>query len=350
MESRGRSGFTYLGRAGPRPRFLGRGPLFSLIDARQEQTPSLPTALAAGVEVMTGRTHYDVLGVTADATPALLRAAYKARIRETHPDTGGDPGEAAQVNDAFAVLSNITARDDYDRILRDTAVHSSAGREGAGPTSDSADRGTASAAHNRQRDRPSKRLLLVGIVLWLSVVIGLSIAAGLRAAEIGQTSPELVAIILGVGAVALVAMAVVRAKWWIPVVAALSYSLFAGYHEVGGYGTALLMAAGLGFVMFVRRRRVRRIALATAAAEAYWQAAARPGLSACFVSRAMPNGQTCTVQLVDVSGRGAPDITATMWGSYPPGTYIVADLGVSPSTVLVTATLEQMKLAKPRIR
>lgn len=49
---------------------------------------------------------YLVLGVPADATPEQLRAAYRRRIRQTHPDMGGDPADAARVNQAWALLND----------------------------------------------------------------------------------------------------------------------------------------------------------------------------------------------------------------------------------------------------
>lgn len=59
-------------------------------------------------------THYEVLGVAPDAGEATIRAAYKRRARETHPDMGGDPAEFAAVTAAWEVLSDPDARAGYD--------------------------------------------------------------------------------------------------------------------------------------------------------------------------------------------------------------------------------------------
>ena len=63
------------------------------------------------------QTYYDVLGITPAATSTLIRAAYRARIREEHPDQGGNPEAAALINLAYDVLSDDAARSEYDRTV-----------------------------------------------------------------------------------------------------------------------------------------------------------------------------------------------------------------------------------------
>jgi len=58
---------------------------------------------------------YEVLGVSRTAPDSVIKAAYRARIRETHPDAGGDPAEAHAVNDAYDLLTNPDRRAEYDR-------------------------------------------------------------------------------------------------------------------------------------------------------------------------------------------------------------------------------------------
>lgn len=53
---------------------------------------------------------YEVLGVSRTAPDSVIKAAFRARIRETHPDAGGDPADAQRVNDAYTTLSNPTLR------------------------------------------------------------------------------------------------------------------------------------------------------------------------------------------------------------------------------------------------
>jgi len=44
---------------------------------------------------------YAVLGVSADADAATLREAYRRRVKDCHPDQGGDPAEFARVQRAY---------------------------------------------------------------------------------------------------------------------------------------------------------------------------------------------------------------------------------------------------------
>lgn len=63
---------------------------------------------------MTEKTHYETLGVPEDADDAAIRAAYRSKAREHHPDRGGDPTSMALVNIAHQVLSDDEARAQYD--------------------------------------------------------------------------------------------------------------------------------------------------------------------------------------------------------------------------------------------
>lgn len=70
-------------------------------------------------------THYDVLQVSADATQAQIRAAYKRRLLEVHPDKSAldgalhaaEPASPTTVQDvqrAWQVLSDADGRARYD--------------------------------------------------------------------------------------------------------------------------------------------------------------------------------------------------------------------------------------------
>ncbi|HYP73604.1 MAG TPA: DnaJ domain-containing protein, partial [Microbacterium sp.] len=58
---------------------------------------------------------YEVLQVAPDATDDDLRKAYRLRLRETHPDTGGDASRFVQVQRAWELIGTATARAAYDR-------------------------------------------------------------------------------------------------------------------------------------------------------------------------------------------------------------------------------------------
>jgi len=63
------------------------------------------------------RTHYEVLGVAADASPAEVRSAYRLAARDHHPDAGGDPRRMQDLNAAWHVLGDPIRRAAYDRQL-----------------------------------------------------------------------------------------------------------------------------------------------------------------------------------------------------------------------------------------
>ncbi|MBN9607208.1 MAG: DnaJ domain-containing protein [Actinomycetales bacterium] len=58
---------------------------------------------------------YEVLGVSAHASEAELRRAYRARLRATHPDTGGAAAPFDAVQRAWELVGTPEARAAYDR-------------------------------------------------------------------------------------------------------------------------------------------------------------------------------------------------------------------------------------------
>jgi hypothetical protein len=58
---------------------------------------------------------YEVLGVTADADDAALRAGYRRALRQAHPDTGGDPAAFHAVQRAWELIGTPEARAAFDR-------------------------------------------------------------------------------------------------------------------------------------------------------------------------------------------------------------------------------------------
>ncbi len=73
-------------------------------------------------------THYEVLGLTPQSSPADIRAAYVRLARRHHPDTGGDVASMRLVNEAWRVLSDADKRRIYDHHTVQPAgsVHDSA--------------------------------------------------------------------------------------------------------------------------------------------------------------------------------------------------------------------------------
>lgn len=58
--------------------------------------------------------HYAVLGVWRSATPAEVKAAYRAKAREAHPDRGGEAARFAAVQCAYEVLCDEERRAQWE--------------------------------------------------------------------------------------------------------------------------------------------------------------------------------------------------------------------------------------------
>jgi hypothetical protein len=60
---------------------------------------------------------YATLQVSEDASPEVIKAAYRAQVKHCHPDTGGDGGHdrMVELNAAYQILSNPHLRRAYDQ-------------------------------------------------------------------------------------------------------------------------------------------------------------------------------------------------------------------------------------------
>ena len=64
---------------------------------------------------------YAILGVTSEASPAEIKAAFRKRIKELHPDlkpTGTSEVTVHQLIEAYEQLSDLNQREAYDRARR----------------------------------------------------------------------------------------------------------------------------------------------------------------------------------------------------------------------------------------
>ncbi|WP_309066025.1 J domain-containing protein [Microbacterium sp.] len=78
---------------------------------------------------------YEVLGVAPDAADDDLRRAYRLRLRETHPDTGGDAALFIRVQRAWELVGTPEGRAAYDRGRAEPhwAASAAAARTGTRP-------------------------------------------------------------------------------------------------------------------------------------------------------------------------------------------------------------------------
>jgi curved DNA-binding protein CbpA len=65
------------------------------------------------------RTHYEIMMLHPSATPEVITAVYRQLAKQHHPDHAGPQSEhrMAEINEAFAVLSNADKRARYDQII-----------------------------------------------------------------------------------------------------------------------------------------------------------------------------------------------------------------------------------------
>ena len=91
---------------------------------------------------------YEVLGVEASASDAELKKAFRRALRQTHPDTGGDPVRFAAVQHAWDRVSTPEKRRGYDAgfVSRSSSTRSASSPFAAG-----------AAAHAREDSRPRAR-------------------------------------------------------------------------------------------------------------------------------------------------------------------------------------------------
>jgi hypothetical protein len=69
---------------------------------------------------MTGRNPWMVLCVAEDASDTEVQRAFRRRVKQTHPDRGGDAGEFATVVRAFADVRHRLPRERPRRRRRST--------------------------------------------------------------------------------------------------------------------------------------------------------------------------------------------------------------------------------------
>lgn len=98
---------------------------------------------------------YDVLGVAPDASDDDIRRAYRRRLRETHPDTGGSAADFTRVQRAWELVGSPDARASYDRGhgLASFSASGSAGSGGPDDTGGVSWGPAARAADTRPRAR-----------------------------------------------------------------------------------------------------------------------------------------------------------------------------------------------------
>jgi len=74
---------------------------------------------------------YEILEVPEDATQDQIRDAYKAKVKEYHPDHGGDSDKFINIVEAYETLGDEKKRKDYDqagKVKKDKNINNVANR------------------------------------------------------------------------------------------------------------------------------------------------------------------------------------------------------------------------------
>lgn len=66
-----------------------------------------------------GKTFYELLQVSRDASPVVIDASFRALMKIHHPDRGGDHARTKDLLEARRVLLDAALRREYDRKLQD---------------------------------------------------------------------------------------------------------------------------------------------------------------------------------------------------------------------------------------
>lgn len=80
------------------------------------------------------KNYYLVLGVTPSATEEEIRSAYRQQVKELHPDRyGGDSRPFLEVQEAYAILSDLVRRRSYNRDTLGVRIQEFFGHPGPEP-------------------------------------------------------------------------------------------------------------------------------------------------------------------------------------------------------------------------
>lgn len=294
-------------------------------------------------------TLYDVLGITPTATAALIRAAYRTRIREAHPDNGGSEADAVDVNRAYAVLGDPDARAAYDATLTNQRLipqpvqthHMPAqSHRPAAPQQDPSPvrYPTYDLEPNILRSRT-----------WLTAVLITSFATTLVVgweafSTLSAFAPDGALGVAGVTSAALLILAATAMAITIgrgATLGALASTAAVGVISAfpGGIGPVYIVLVIMGFGVLLRVMSARQRTMhAVAKVDAFHDACAHPRITGWFVERALGQGPVSMLSLIDVNNPSGGERNAQVWGSYAPGGLVAADLNTAPGRVVVAVT------------
>ena len=67
---------------------------------------------------------YQILGVSSAASSAEIKSAYRALVKQHHPDKGGDESQMLAINAAWEILGDPEQRLEFDKQIKDIEITS----------------------------------------------------------------------------------------------------------------------------------------------------------------------------------------------------------------------------------
>lgn len=306
-------------------------------------------------------THYDTLGVAHTAPATVIRSAYRAIMRDAHPDAaaGGDADLAQRVNEAYGVLSDPDRRAAYDRELNVTGspfLGAATSREtdaapSTAPSTDPVPRNPgrtdpdpepnityawyAKAGHNRTTPWWRRIAVIVVTVLWALAATTLVLLAAepTRIAALG-----VIALMIAAHLVLYLRRKLLLALLLAAGCAGLFMVTPARDLEPGWAWLALVIGlVGIVGPCWGLYKVIDSFESAAVRVGSFWAAAERPGATAWFVAAVEQEGTTRSLCLLDSVGLpGQARATRSLWGDIPEGAYILLDGSHDEPTMTVS--------------
>ena len=69
-------------------------------------------------ETLPKKTHYEILGISPNASYEDIKKAFRKRSFQFHPDVGGSTKKQQELNEAYRILKNQELRDAYNLELK----------------------------------------------------------------------------------------------------------------------------------------------------------------------------------------------------------------------------------------
>lgn len=82
------------------------------------RSSSLVLRRSSSIAFVVVPTHYEVLGISENASEEEVKQEYRRLAKAAHPDTAGDPATFRRITEAYDVLSDPAQRVAYDRTLQ----------------------------------------------------------------------------------------------------------------------------------------------------------------------------------------------------------------------------------------